>query len=98
VVGLPWAADSCPWVGKLRTVLPLTDGIRDSAVQLVLTHQVRCGVGNNSLQFRPWTCSLCAASTYSRDSLLTHATGRKHREALERVRAARAADPAAWLK
>ena len=20
VVGLPWAADSCPWVGKLRTV------------------------------------------------------------------------------
>jgi hypothetical protein len=32
VVGLPWAADSCPWVGKLRTVLPLSDGIRDSAV------------------------------------------------------------------
>jgi hypothetical protein len=21
----PWAADSCPWVGKLRTVLPLND-------------------------------------------------------------------------
>jgi hypothetical protein len=35
VVELPWAADSCPWVGKLRTVLPLTVGIRDSAVQLV---------------------------------------------------------------
>jgi hypothetical protein len=35
VVGLPWAADSCPWVGKLRTVLPFTVGIRDSAVQLV---------------------------------------------------------------
>jgi hypothetical protein len=34
VVGLPWAADSCPWVGKLRTVLPLSDVIRDSAVQL----------------------------------------------------------------
>jgi hypothetical protein len=34
LVGLPWAADSCPWVGKLRTVLPLTnrDVIRDSAV------------------------------------------------------------------
>jgi hypothetical protein len=30
VVGLPWAADSCPWVGKLRTVLPLSDVIRDS--------------------------------------------------------------------
>jgi hypothetical protein len=39
VVELPWAADSCPWVGKLRTVLPLTVGIRDSVVQLVLTHQ-----------------------------------------------------------
>jgi hypothetical protein len=41
LVGLPWAADSCPWVGKLRTVLPLTnrDVIRDSAVQLGLTHQ-----------------------------------------------------------
>jgi hypothetical protein len=23
MVGLPWAADSCPWVGRLRTVLPL---------------------------------------------------------------------------
>jgi hypothetical protein len=40
VVGLPWAADSCPWVGKLRTVLSLSDVIRDSAVQLVLTHPV----------------------------------------------------------
>ena len=39
VVGLPWAADSCPWVEKLRTVLPLSDVIRDSAPQLVLTHQ-----------------------------------------------------------
>jgi hypothetical protein len=39
VVGLPWAADSCPWVGKLRTVLPLSDVIRDGVVQLVLAHQ-----------------------------------------------------------
>ena len=39
LVGFPWAADSCPWVGKLRTVLPLSDVIRDSAVQLGLTHQ-----------------------------------------------------------
>jgi hypothetical protein len=22
----PWAADCCPWVGKLRTVLPITVG------------------------------------------------------------------------
>ena len=44
VVERPWAADRCPWVGKLRTVLPLTVGIRDSAVHLVLTHQrVRLG-------------------------------------------------------
>jgi hypothetical protein len=45
LVGLPWAADSCPWVGKLRTVLPLTNRdviIRDSAVQLMLT--ASCGV------------------------------------------------------
>jgi hypothetical protein len=35
VVELPWAADSCPWVEKLRTVLPLTVAIRDSAVHLV---------------------------------------------------------------
>jgi hypothetical protein len=40
LVRLPWAADSCPWVGKLRTVLPLKNHvIRDSAVQLGLTHQ-----------------------------------------------------------
>ena len=51
VVQLPWAADSCPWVGKLRTVLPLTVGIRDRAVQLVLTHQrVRtCAAGEFSV-------------------------------------------------
>jgi hypothetical protein len=40
-VELPWAADSCPCVEKLRTVLPLTVGIRDSAVPLVLTHRRR---------------------------------------------------------
>jgi hypothetical protein len=39
VVELPWAADCCPWVGKLRTVLPLTVGIRDGAVQLVSSPQ-----------------------------------------------------------
>jgi hypothetical protein len=33
VVELPFAADWCPCVEKLRTVLPLTVGIRDSAVQ-----------------------------------------------------------------
>ena len=61
VVGLPWAADSCPWVGKLRTVLPLSDVIRDSAVQLVLTHHAVWGgvcteggaaVGRNQLVAR----------------------------------------------
>ena len=30
MVGLPWAADSCPWVGKLRTVIPSSDVIRDA--------------------------------------------------------------------
>jgi hypothetical protein len=35
VVELPFAADRCPWVEKLRTALPLTVGIRDGAVQLV---------------------------------------------------------------
>ena len=37
VVELPWAADSCPCVEKLRTVLPFTVGIRDGVVQLVST-------------------------------------------------------------
>jgi hypothetical protein len=41
LVRFPWAADSCPWVGKLRTVLPLNDRvIRDSAVPLGLTINV----------------------------------------------------------
>jgi hypothetical protein len=39
VVELPWAADCCPCVEKLRTVLLFTVGIRDGAVQLVLTRQ-----------------------------------------------------------
>jgi hypothetical protein len=44
LVRFPWAADSCPWVGKIRTVLPFTDRdvIRDSAVQLG-RHGVLCG-------------------------------------------------------
>jgi hypothetical protein len=37
VVELPFAADSWPSVEKLRTVLPLTVGIRDGAVHLVST-------------------------------------------------------------
>jgi hypothetical protein len=37
VVELPFAADCCPCVEKLRTVLPLAVGIRDGAVQLVST-------------------------------------------------------------
>jgi hypothetical protein len=37
VVELPLAADSCPCVEKLQTVLPLTVGIRDGVVQLVST-------------------------------------------------------------
>jgi hypothetical protein len=40
VVGLPWAADSCPSVEKLRTVLPLTVDIRDGAVHLVCERSV----------------------------------------------------------
>jgi hypothetical protein len=37
VVELPWAADCCPCVEKLRTVLPLAVGIRDGAVHLAST-------------------------------------------------------------
>jgi hypothetical protein len=48
LVRLPWAADSSPWVGKLRTVLPLKNRvIRDSAVQLGLIHQ-RGAIGVDS--------------------------------------------------
>jgi hypothetical protein len=35
VVELPWTADSCPWVGKLRTVLPISDVIRDIGVDSI---------------------------------------------------------------
>ena len=37
MVKLPSAADRCPCVEKLRTVLTIIVGIRDSAVQLVST-------------------------------------------------------------
>jgi hypothetical protein len=37
VVELPFAADCCPCVEKLRTVVPLTVGIRDGVVHLVPT-------------------------------------------------------------
>jgi hypothetical protein len=48
VVGIPWAADRCPWVGKLRTVLPLTAVIRDSAVQLRLGCIAHAGDGTHA--------------------------------------------------
>jgi hypothetical protein len=35
VVELPWAADCCPYVEKLRTALPLTVGIRHGVVHAV---------------------------------------------------------------
>jgi hypothetical protein len=57
-VELPFAAGCCPCVGKLRTVLPLTAGIRDGAVQLVLTHQ-RGRSGERA-------CGLCWAQNDSR--------------------------------
>jgi hypothetical protein len=37
VVELPFAADCCPCVEKLRTALPFTVGIRDGVVHLVPT-------------------------------------------------------------
>jgi hypothetical protein len=37
VVELPFAADCCPCVEKLRTVLPFSVGIRDGVVHLVST-------------------------------------------------------------
>jgi hypothetical protein len=37
VVRPPFAADCCPCVEKLRTVLPFSVGIRDGAVHLVST-------------------------------------------------------------
>jgi hypothetical protein len=46
VVELPFAADCCPCVEKLRTVLPFTVGIRDGAVQLVSTLASPPGVGS----------------------------------------------------
>jgi hypothetical protein len=61
LVGFPWAADSCPWVGKLRTMLPSTnrDVIRDSAVQLGLTHQ-RGAIGVDSTTLRvPEAVNVC---------------------------------------
>jgi hypothetical protein len=37
MVKLPFAADCCPCVEKLRTVSPFTVGIRDGVVHLVST-------------------------------------------------------------
>ena len=55
VVELFWAADRCPWVKKLRTVLPFTAGIRDSAVQLVLARQrVRTCSGERVCRLVGW--------------------------------------------
>jgi hypothetical protein len=56
LVRLPWAADSCPWVGKLRTMLPLNNRvIRDSAVRLGLTHQRGAiGVDSSTCAYLKW--------------------------------------------
>jgi hypothetical protein len=44
LVGLPWAADCCPWVGKLRTMLPFY-------------HQRQCGavgVDSSTCPYLKW--------------------------------------------
>ena len=61
MVGLPWAAESCPWVGKLRTVLPLSDVIRDSAVQLGLTQGVGCSRGAEECKGGSVPCAASAS-------------------------------------
>jgi hypothetical protein len=48
VVELPWAADRCPWVEKLRTVLPLPVGIRDECVGVRSTEVVEKANGANT--------------------------------------------------
>jgi hypothetical protein len=68
VAELPFAADCCPCVEKLRTVLPPTVGIRDGAVQLVLTHQrVRTCSGE-----RLRTCSGACVWGLQQESVSTH--------------------------
>jgi hypothetical protein len=60
VVELPCAADCCPCVENLRTVLPSTVGIRDGAVQLVSTlGSARLGGGGGVAQE-------CSKGTYVR--------------------------------
>jgi hypothetical protein len=54
LVRFPWAADSCPWVGKLRTVLPLAQGVPIS----VLYQSISGWYGNQYPEFGP-----CARST-----------------------------------
>jgi hypothetical protein len=48
VVELPFAADCCPWVEKLRTVSPLPVGIRDGVVHLVSTLGSGWGEGDET--------------------------------------------------
>jgi hypothetical protein len=56
VVELPWAADCCPCVEKLRTVLPFAVGIRDSVVHLVSILALKGG----TLHKRPDNFTLAA--------------------------------------
>jgi hypothetical protein len=39
VVELPWAADCCPCVEKLRTVLPLTARVRERAAHAAVSRR-----------------------------------------------------------
>jgi hypothetical protein len=76
VVELPFAADCCPCVEKLRTMLPLTVGIRVGAVQLVsnlgasVAGRRRELIAHKAL-FRPTTyCEInpCKTQEYYTDS------------------------------
>jgi hypothetical protein len=69
LVRLPWAADSCLWVGKLRTVLPLKNRvIRDRGVcvccsgQAVLQSGCRthAAVLQSGCCVVAWSCTLAA--------------------------------------
>jgi hypothetical protein len=76
VVELPFAAGCCPCVERLRTVLPVTVGTRDGAVQLVSTFgsvvtSARSELGSNLYQSP--SCGTEPGATASASQRRSHA-------------------------
>jgi hypothetical protein len=82
VVELPFAADCCPCVEKLRTVLPVPVGIRDGVIE---QWSGQVSMGSLKLNGTYTLGPSCIAPDVTSSSLICAARGQRRGESVQRI-------------